>query len=69
MRSQGQLGWEHERGSAGKECEQRTAHREEHRIRCADAASSRRQNDSGNKKTEELFEFSHRADLSRLRRR
>ena len=66
---QRELGRQRERRRAGNKREQRTAERQEHRIRCSDAARPRRQDHGGNEETEKLFEFPHRADLSRPGRR
>ena len=43
-------------GAAGKKREQRTAERQEHRIRRSDAARGSRQNHRGDEQAEKLFE-------------
>ena len=56
---QRKLGRERERRRDRKEREQRAAERQEHRIRCSDAAGSRRQDHRGDEQSQELFEFPH----------
>ena len=56
---QRQFGRQREGRRGWNKGEQRTAERQEHRIRCADAACSCRQNHGGDEETEELFELSH----------
>ena len=55
-KSKGRRGW--------KKGEQCTAERQEHRIRCSDAACYTRQNHGGDEQTEKLFELSHIAARS-----
>ena len=56
---QRKIGRKGERGRGRKKGEQCAAERQEHRIRCADAARCRRQNHGGDEQREKLFELMH----------
>ena len=56
---QRKLGRDAERGRAWKKRQQRSAERQEYRIRCSDAACRRRQDHGRDKQTKDLFEFPH----------
>ena len=56
---QRELGRKRERRRGWKKRKQRTAERQEHRIRCADAARAARQDHGGDEETEKLFKRSH----------
>jgi hypothetical protein len=63
---QRKLGRESEGGRDRKKGEQCPAERQEHRIRCANAARRGRENDGCNKQREKLFELPHLTDTLAL---
>ena len=64
---QRELGRDAERGRAWKKRQQRTAERQEYRIRCSDAARRGRQDHGRDEQTKKLFEFPHMTRCCRFK--